>query len=126
MRTWTDEQGMTTLPTVVAASFALVMFVLLANLVLVQYARGVSRTAVDEAVRRAAVAAEPSSVCAAALSEVLSDLLGGSFGAALEPGCQVSDDVVVASVRGVVPAILPVIPSFGVRAEASALIGGDW
>jgi hypothetical protein len=117
---------MTTLPTVVAASFALVMFVLLANLVLVQYARGVSRTAVDEAVRRAAIAAEPSSVCAAALTEVLSDLLGGSFGAGLEPACRVSHDVVVASVRGVLPAILPVIPTFGVTAEASAPLGGDW
>lgn len=126
MRTWNDERGMTTLPTVVAASFALVMFVLLANLVLVQYARGVARTAVDEAVRRAAVAAEPSPVCATALTEVLSDLLGGSFGAHLEPDCRVSGDVVVASVRGVLPAILPVIPPFGVRAEASALIRRDW
>lgn len=126
MRIWTDERGMTTLPTVVAASFALVTFVLLANLVLVQYARGVSRTAVDEAVRRSAVAVEPLSTCAASLTEVLGDLLGGSFGEGLEPTCRVSGDVVVASVSGVLPAILPIAPTFAVRAEASAVIGGDW
>lgn len=124
MRTWTDERGMTTLPIVAAASFALVVFVLLANLVLVQYARGVSRTAVDEAVRRASVATEPSPVCAEALAEVLGDLLGGSFGAGLEATCLVSDGVVVASVSGVLPAILPVMPAFSVRAEAIAVIGG--
>lgn len=126
MRTWTDERGMTTLPTVVAASFALVVFVLLANLVLVQYARGVSRTAVDEAVRRASVAAEPSSTCPAVLAEVLGDLLGGSYGAGLQPVCRVADDVVVASVSGVLPAILPIVPGFDVQAEASALIGAGW
>jgi hypothetical protein len=126
MRTWTDEQGTATLPTVVAASFALVIFVLLAQLVLVQYARGVSRTAVDEAVRRASVAAEPSPACAAALGEVLSDLLGGAFGAGLEPTCRVSDGVVTASITGALPAILPVTPEFGVRAEASAVIGAGW
>ncbi|MEX2654085.1 MAG: hypothetical protein WD532_03545 [Acidimicrobiia bacterium] len=126
MRIWSDEDGMATLPTVVAATFALATFVLLANLVLVQYARGVARTAVDEAVRRASVAAEPSSACAAALTEVLSDLLGGSFGAGLDPTCQVSEGVVVASITGVLPAILPAAPTFSIRAEASALIGGDW
>lgn len=126
MRIWTDERGMTTLPTVAAASLALVMFVLLANLVLVQYARGVSRTAVDEAVRRAAVAVDPSATCAAALTEVLSDLLGGSFGAGLQPACRVSDDVVVASVSGSLPGILPITPDFDVTAEASALLGDGW
>lgn len=126
MRIWTDERGMTTLPTVVAASLVLVVFVLFANLVLVQYARGVSRTAVDEAVRRASVAVEPSSTCTAVLAEVLGDLLGGSFGKGLQPACRVSGDVVVASVSGVLPPILPIGPAFTVGAEASGLLGGDW
>ena len=126
MRIWTDERGMTTLPTVAAASFALVVFVLLANLVLVQYARGVSRTAVDEAVRRASVSTEPASACSEALTEVLRELLGGSFGAGLAATCWVADDVVVASVSGALPPILPVMPAFDVTAEATAWIGGGW
>ena len=126
MRTWTDERGMTTLPTGVCASFSLVVFVLLANLVLVHYALGVTRTAVDEAVRRASVAAEPSSACADALTEVLGDLLGGTFGADLDAECHVVGDVVEASVRGVLPAILPLLPSFPVSAAASAPLEGDW
>src|SRR5688572_29450586 len=100
MKIWSDEKAMATLPTVVAASFALVVFVLLANLVLVQYAHGAARTAVDEAVRRAAVAPDPSAVCLAAVDEALDDLLGGEFGAHLHSSCRPTEGGVEASIRG--------------------------
>ena len=120
MRTWNDERGMTTLPTVVAASFALVMFVLLAQLVLVQYARGVSRTAVDEAVRTSAVAGGDVGVCVDAATSVLDDLLGGPFGADLVTRCVADDRALVASVEGPLQSLLPFLPPFAVAAEASA------
>ena len=108
---------MSTLPTVVAASFALVAFVLLANLILVHYARGVARTSVDEAVRTSAVGSLSShgpADCVLAASAVLDELLGGSFGSDLTVSCQVSDDLVEASVEGTVPSLVPLLPSFGV------------
>lgn len=109
---------MTTLPTVLAASFALVAFLLLANLVLVQYGRGVARTAVDEAVRHAAVTGPGN--CEAAARAVLADLIGGPFGAALSVACRVDGSVVVASVDGSLPALVPLLPDFPVAVTAAA------
>lgn len=120
MRIWSDDRGMATLPTVVAATFALASFVLLANLVLVQYARGVARTAVDEAVRQALVSPLPVELCLGTAGDVLSDLIGGSFGADLQPACWVADGVVFATVDGRVPALVPVMPDFEVAARSSA------
>lgn len=120
MRIWNDDRGMTTLPTVVAASFALVVFVALADLVLVQYARGVARTAVDEAVRTTAVAGGDVGVCLGSVQADLDDLLGGSFGADLEAQCAANDDAVFASIEGVLPPLLPILPSFTVAVEASS------
>lgn len=118
---WSDDQGMATLPTVVAATFALAAFVLLANLVLVQYARGVARTAVDEAVRQASVSQSSVDVCLGVARDVLSDLVGGSFGADLEPDCWVVDGVVFATVEGRVPALVPMMPDFDVVARSAAV-----
>lgn len=120
MRIWSDERGMTTLPTVVAASFALVVFVALAELVLVQYARGVARTAVDEAVRTSSVAGGDVAVCLGAVEAVLDDLLGGSFGADLVGECHVDDQAVFASVEGDLPPLLPILPPFTLAVEASS------
>lgn len=120
MRTWSDDRGMTTLSTVVAASFALVVFVALADLVLVQYARGVARTAVDEAVRTSSAAGGDVEVCLGVVHAVLDDLLGGSFGDGLVGECGVDDDAVFASVEGVLPPLLPILPSFTLAVEASS------
>lgn len=113
---------MTTLPTVTAAMFALVAFVLLANLVLVHYARGVARTAVDEAVRTASVAPDPVAVCIGTAGKVLEDLLGGPFGSGLQVVCWPMDGAINASVRGGLPPLIPGFPSFELSVDASAVI----
>lgn len=113
---------MTTLPTVTAAMFALVAFVLLANLVLVHYARGVARTAVDEAVRTASVDIDPVAACLGTTGDVLEDLLGGSFGSGLQVECSPTDGTIHASVRGGLPPLIPGFPSFELSVHASAVI----
>jgi hypothetical protein len=118
MRTWHDERGTTSLSTVLAASFALVVFLALANLVLVQYGRGVARTAVDEAARRASVFHD----CADAAQAVLDELIGGPFGAGLVVECEVNDGVVIATVSGPLPGLVPLLPDFPVYETASAVM----
>jgi hypothetical protein len=111
---------MTTLPTAVAASLALAAFLFLANLVLVQYGRGVAATAVEEAARRGAVVGGGPDVCVAAAEAVLADLLGGPFGRELAVDCWVSDDVIHATVAGRLPGLLSLVPDFSVDARASS------
>ncbi|HSJ29254.1 MAG TPA: hypothetical protein VLB67_13685, partial [Acidimicrobiia bacterium] len=101
---------------------ALVMFLLVANGVLVHYSKGVARTAVDEAVRVAAVHGGDPAVCSAAAQSVLDELLSGTFGRDLKVRCLSADGVVSASVEGRLPAVLHPLPSFEVDVVASAVV----
>jgi hypothetical protein len=112
-----------TLPTVVAAAFALVVFMVIANGVLVHYSKGVARTAVDEAVRVAVARDGDPSECATTARSVLDELLGGSFGDDLDTWCTTVDGVVTARVEGSLPAVLPPLPSFELRVAGSAVLG---
>lgn len=119
MRIWSDERGTTTLAVTAAAGFGLAVFVLLANLVLLHYARGVARTAVDEAVRQATVM---ESACIHTAESVLSDLLGGEYGAGLEARCEVTDGTLHAVVFGTVPSLIPGVPGHSLEASASLVL----
>lgn len=109
---------MATVELIAAAGLAMVMFVLLANLVVAQYGRGVVRAAVDEAVRagsRSGVAA-----CQERAREVTSQLLGGPFGAGVAVSCAAEGPVVVARAGGSMPGWLPGVPDIPVTWEARA------
>lgn len=119
MRTWSDEQGSSTLAVTAAAGFGLAVFVLLANVVLLHYARGVARTAVDEAVRYGVVSQE---ACLDAAESVLSDLLGGRYGAELDARCHLADGTLLAVVSGTVPSLLPAVAGHPIEASASLVL----
>ena len=120
MRIWSDERGMTTLSTVTAASLALVSFMTLANLVVIQYARGVARTAVDEAVRRSAV--HGGQGCTEILDEVLTELLGGALGDSLVTECWIDGAAVTAEVSGPLGSLVPLVPGPQIMARATTMI----
>ena len=119
MRIWSDERGTSTLSVTVAAGFGLAVFVLLANVVLLHYARGVARTAVDEGVRHGVVSQE---ACLGAAELVLSDLLGGAYGAGLVARCHVTDGTLRAIVSGTVPSLVPAVGCHSIEASASAVL----
>src|SRR6266542_2451137 len=83
----TDESAMTTVQYVVAVGFALVIFVMLANLVVDLYARGVVRAAVDEGARAGARLDAGRSECERRASAVLDDLLGAETRAGVAVRC---------------------------------------
>lgn len=119
MRTWNDEGGTSTVAVTSAAGFGLAAFVLLANVVLLHYAQGVARTAADEAVRYGAVS---EAACQGAAESVLADLLGGGYGASLEPNCAVIDGRLRAVVAGMVPSLIPAVSGHRIEASASVVL----
>lgn len=119
MRIWSEERGTSTLAVTAAAGFALTVFVLLANLVLLHYARGVVRTAADEAVRHGVV---DLGSCQAAAESVIDDLLGGPYGANLTAACLAFGDVLGAEVGGTVPSLIPGISGHSLMARASVVL----
>jgi hypothetical protein len=112
---------MTTLSVVIAASLALVSFMALANLVMIQYSRGVARTAVEEAVRRSSP--DGGQGCTEILDEVMKELLGGPYGDGLIAECWSDGGSVTAEVAGPLGIIIPLVPEHRLRARATATIG---
>gem|GEM_PF-3583134 len=93
------DDGMTTIEYVAATALSLLLIVMLVNVVLVLYARGVVHSALDEGVRAGAPsrlsAAASVAACDAKAHEVLHGLLSGPLGAKIRVQCALGGDGVV-------------------------------
>ena len=111
------ESGSGSVEFLAAVGVGLVAFVLVANLAVWQYGRGVVRAALDEGARAGSrVGVESAATCEARAGEVLADLLGGAMGDGVRLRCAEEDGVVRARADVVFPAWLPGVPSWGFRA----------
>ena len=81
------EGGFASLSHVVAAALALWFFAVLANLIVIQYASGVVRVAIDEGARRGALVGAGVDECDQAVVDALGDLLGGPYGREVTHAC---------------------------------------
>ncbi len=116
-----DQAGFATAEYVLAAGLALVFFTLLANLVVMQYGRGVLRAAADEGARRgAAYLVGDAAACEEAMRGVLDDLAGGPLISGVELDCVDAGSVVRARVGAVLRGWLPGVPDLVVRMESVA------
>lgn len=117
-----DEAGFATVTFVVAVALSLLMFTLVANVVVVQYGRGVLRMALDEGVRAGARIPDDAGLAVAAcqrrVEEVRGNLLGGALGDGVEVGCGYDGARVTATADGAFPAWLPGVPASPVSARA--------
>lgn len=90
------DRGMTTISYVIATALSMALLVVLANVIVVLYARGVVRSALDEGVRAGTPLGldvqRAAEVCVERSNEVLDGLLGGPMGADVEFQCAVGDD----------------------------------
>lgn len=109
---------MATVQVVAAVGLAMVVFVLMANLLVIQYGRGVVRAAVDEGARVGSHTGVEG--CRQRVEEVMGQLLGGPFGHGVSVGCRESGGLVQVVAEGTLPGWLPGIPDIGVAAEARA------
>ncbi|CAN5509584.1 hypothetical protein BH23ACT7_BH23ACT7_12650 [soil metagenome] len=118
-----DEDGFLTPQFVVAVGLSLILLVLLANLIVMQYGRGVVRAALDEGARRGSrVSADPAGECAARARDVLADLLDGPMGLGVAPiACTDTGDRLVARTTVTFLGWLPGAPDWSFDAEASAV-----
>jgi Flp pilus assembly protein TadG len=112
MRLAGDDRGFITVQFVAAVGFSLLLFVLIANLVVVQYARGVVRSAAEEGARAGSSVSAVEADCEARAQEVLGALLGGPMGDRITVTCDVTAVGVTASVQYAFSPWLPLVPSW--------------
>ena len=105
---------------VLAASFAMIFFAILANFVVIQYGSGAVRAALDEGVRNGARADSGVAVCLATIDDILSSVLGGPYGDEVSATCQDTGDVMVASAQATFRGFAPLVPDLTIDFEAVA------
>ena len=113
-----DEDGVSSVQFLAASALVLLFFVLVANLVVVQYGRGAVRSALEQGARIGTVRGPAS--CVDATSGVLADLLGGEMGRDLTVDCARDGRDVVATASGSFRSWTPFSPDFTVEIEVRA------
>ena len=115
------ESGQASVTYLLATATSMVIFVLMANLLIFLYARGVVRAAVDEGARAGAVANASGVECEARAADVLSDLLGGKLGDGIAVSCAVVGPELVATATVVLDSPYPGLGTWNFTAEARAI-----
>lgn len=114
-----DDRGVTSVQFLLASGLALILFLALANLVVVQYGRGAVRSALEQGAR-AGTTAGPSA-CEETASRVIEDLLGGSMSDGLVLSCSRSSSSVVATASVTFESWTPLTPDFGFSLASRAV-----
>lgn len=116
-----SDGGVTSLQFLLAAALGLLLFIGMANLVVVQYGRGALQSALEQGVRAGSIEGDVE-VCLERIATVAGQLLGGRLSDGLEVDCVTSGRLVVASASVTFPSWTPLTPDFGVRLSANAVI----
>ena len=97
----------------------MLLFLALANLVVVQYGRGAVRSALDQGARAGSVSSSEEE-CRKRVEDVLGQLLGGRMGDSIVSSCAVGPAVVTASASAVFISWTPFAPDFVIEMTAQA------
>ncbi len=114
-----NERGLSSVQFVLASGLALIFFVALANIVVVQYAKGSMRSALDQGVRAGAVTGSVVD-CERRVAEVFNSLLSGSIGDTIAYECRVEGVLMTATASLTVDSWTPFTADFDVELEATA------
>ena len=113
---------MTTIQYVAATALSLFVFVGMANFIVDLYARGVVRSAMDEAARAGAPVDASAVDCADRAHDVVSNLLGGALGSSVRVSCEERGDSVQAHASVELAGWLPgVVPDWSFTIDGTAL-----
>jgi Flp pilus assembly protein TadG len=114
------DRGVSSIQFVLAAALALVLFLALANLVVVQYGRGAVRSALEQGARAGSISGV--SGCEATADQVIADLLGGRMSDGLVLTCGNDDGAVVATASVTFESWTPLTPDFEFQLSSAAVI----
>ncbi len=116
-----DERGYLTVQLVLAVALSFLLLVMMANLIVFQYGRGVVRSALDEGVRRGTRAPATAAECEARARAVVGQLLAGPLGRGVAISCRESGGEMRASAEVVFRSWLPGIPDWSFRVGATGV-----
>ena len=115
------ERGVTSVQFLLAGALSLILFLVFANLIVVQYGRGAIRSALDQGARVGAVTGALSG-CENRIEAVLGQILGGDMGDSAQIRCEVIGDLVIAHGSAVFPSWTPFTSDFVVDLSAQATL----
>jgi hypothetical protein len=115
------ERGEVVLASTYTIALSLLLFVMLANVIVAMYGRGVVRAALDEGVRTGSRAPYGAAQCQQRVSEVLAQLLGGAMGDGVTFACEETAGEIVAAATVTFDGWLPLVPDLAFDVGASAV-----
>lgn len=115
------DRGISSVQFLLSSALGLLMFLILANLVVVQYGRGAIRSALEQGARAGALT-EDATECVARAEEVIGQLLGGRMSDGLDLECTASGSAMVASGTGSFESWTPMIPDFEIAIRSEAVL----
>ncbi len=114
-----NQAGFATVQHVAAAALAMVFFVFLANLIVMQYTMAAVTGALDEGVRLAARSAgDHPEVCLERIDAAVGSMLAAPISSSLQVSCWIEGSVVRAEAIGLLRGWLPAVPDVPFRREA--------
>lgn len=119
-----NDRGFTSIQFVLASALALVFFVALANVVVVQYARGAVRSALDQGVRTGSIN-RSADLCESRIESVLSELLDGTIGDSVTFRCAVSGGLMTATASFTVEAWTFAVADYSLTLTAESTLEPD-
>lgn len=120
MDTTRTDRGVSSVQFVLASALALVLFLALANLVVVQYGRGAVRSALEQGARAGSTSG--TAACEATARQVIADLMGGRMSDGLVLDCVVEGGAVVSSASVSFDSWTPLTPDFAFELTATAVV----
>ena len=115
------DRGLASIEFVLASALGLLLFVLLANVMVVQYGKGAVTSALNQAVREGSISGSTAS-CEARAKEVLGELLGGWMGQGVVVRCSLSAESLVVRADADFKSWIPLQPNFRFVAAARGTI----
>lgn len=104
------DRGVSSAQFVLASALSLILFVMLANLVVVQYGRGAIRSALEQGARSGSVSGV--GACHEVASGVVQDLLGGRLSDDLVITCEVIGTTIEAHASARFETWIPLVPDY--------------